>query len=95
MEEVTKTAKKYTRAKQELVSILVHAQRALQVRFGRLDKTYKADIKRTALSIVTPEKRLLVLKALWQIEAERKYGRAPPTAMEIEQQTFLEDLLQT
>ena len=53
-----------------------------EVRFCRLDKTYKADIKRVTLNIVSPEKRLLVVEALSQTEAERKYGRAPPTAME-------------
>ena len=58
-----------------------------------------------------PEKRLLVLEASSQLEAERKYGRfpplplsteaerkygrAPPPAMERERQTFLEDLLKT
>ena len=41
------------------------------------------------------EKRLLVLEALGQTEAERKYGRAPPTAMERKLQTFLEHLLKT
>ena len=55
-----------------------------EVRFCRLDKTYKADIKTITLNIVSPEKRLLVLEALGQTEAERKYGRAPPTAMERE-----------
>ena len=45
--------------------------------------------------VVSPEKRLLVLEALSQTEAERKYGRAPPTAMERELQKFLEDLLKT
>ena len=52
----------------------------------RLDKTYKADIKRITLNIVSPEKRLFVLEALVQTESERKYGRAPPTAMERELQ---------
>ena len=56
---------------------------------------YKADIKRITLNIVSPENRLLVLEALGQTEAERKYGRAPPTAMERELQVFLEDLLKT
>ena len=42
---------------------------------------------------MSPETRLLVLEALGQTEAERKYERAPPTAMERELQTFLEDLL--
>ena len=65
------------------------------VRFCRLDKTYKAYIKRITLNIVSPEKRFFVLEALGQTEAERKYGRAPPTAMERELQTFLEDLLKT
>ena len=60
-----------------------------------MDKTYKADIKRITLNIVSPEKRLLVLEALGQTEAERKYGRAPLTAMEQELQVFLEDLLKT
>ena len=55
-----------------------------EVRFCRLDKTYKADVKRVTLNIVSPEKRLLVLEALCHTEAERKYGRAPPTAMERE-----------
>ena len=54
--------------------------------FCRLDKTYKADIKRITLNIVSPEKRLLVLEALSQ--TERKCGRAPPTATERELQTF-------
>ena len=53
-----------------------------EVRFCRLDKTFQTDVKRVTLNIVSPEKRLLVLKALGQTEAERKYGRAPPTAME-------------
>ena len=66
-----------------------------EVRFCRLDKKYKADIKRITLNIVSTEKRLLVLEALGQTEAERKYGRSPPTAMERELQTFLEDLLKT
>ena len=44
---------------------------------------------------MSPEKRLLVLEALGQTEAERKYGRAAPSAMEREPQTFLEDLLKT
>ena len=66
-----------------------------EVRFCRLDKTYKADIKRITQNIVSQEKRLLVLEALSQTEAERKYGRSPPTATEREQQTFLEDLLKT
>ena len=57
--------------------------------------TYKADIKRITLNIVPPEKRLLVLEALGQTEAKRKYGRALPTAMERELQVFLEDLLKT
>ena len=35
--------------------------------------TYKADIKRTTLNIVSLEKRLLVLEALGHTEAERKY----------------------
>ena len=61
-----------------------------EVRFCRLDKTYRADINIITLSIVSPEKRLLVLEALGQTEAERKYGRSPPTAMERE---LLEDLL--
>ena len=52
-----------------------------EVRFCRLDKTYKADVKRVTLNIVSPQKRLLVLEALGQTDAERKYGRAPPTAM--------------
>ena len=62
-----------------------------EVRFCRLDKTHKADIKRITLNIVSPEKWLFVLKALSQKEAERNHGRAPPTAMERELQTFLED----
>ena len=62
-----------------------------EVRFCRLDKTYKADVKRVTLNIVSLEKRLLVLEALSQTESERKYGRAPPTAMERELQAFLED----
>ena len=66
-----------------------------EVRFCKLDKTYKANMKRIALNIVSPEKRLLVLEALGQTEAERKNGRAPPTAMARELQTFLEDLLKT
>ena len=66
-----------------------------EVRCCRLDKTYKADIKRVTLNIVSPEKRLLVLEALSQTEAEITYGRAPPTAMERELQTFLEDHLNT
>ena len=66
-----------------------------EVRFCRLHKTYKADIKRVTLNIVSPEKRLLVLEALSQTESERKYGRAPPTALERELQAFLEDLLKT
>ena len=66
-----------------------------EVRFCRLDKTYKADVKRIKLNIVSPEKRLFVLVAPGQTEAERKYGRAPPTAIERELQTFLEDLLKT
>ena len=41
----------------------------------RLDKTYKADIKRITLNIVSPEERLLVLEALSQTEAESTYGR--------------------
>ena len=49
-----------------------------EVRFCRLDKTYKADIKRITLNIVSPEKRLLVLEALGQTEAERNYGRLRP-----------------
>ena len=53
-----------------------------EVRFCKLNKTYKAEIKRITLNIVSPEKRLLVLEVLGQTEAERKYGRAPPTAME-------------
>ena len=47
------------------------------------------------MDIVSPEKRLLILEALGQTEAERKYGRGPPTAMERDPQTFLEDLLKT
>ena len=39
--------------------------------------------------------RLLVLEALGQTEAERKYERAPPTAMQRGLQTFLEVLLKT
>ena len=54
-----------------------------------------ADIKRITLNIVSPEKRLLALEALGQTEAEREYGRAPPTAMERELQGFLENLLKT
>ena len=65
------------------------------MRFCRLDKTYKADVKRITLNIVSQEKRLLVLEALSQTEAERKYGRAPPTATERELQTFLEELPKT
>ena len=42
-----------------------------EVRFCRLDKTYKADIKRITLNIVFPEKRLLVLEKLGQTEGER------------------------
>ena len=53
-----------------------------EVRFCRLDKTSNADIKRVTLNIVSLEKRLPVLEAVSQIESERKYGRAPPTAME-------------
>ena len=53
-----------------------------EVRICRLDKTYKATVHR-------------VLEALGQTEAERKYGRAPPTAMERELQVFLEDLPKT
>ena len=53
-----------------------------EVRFCRLDKTYKADIKIITLNIVSPEKRLLVLEPLGQTEAEHKYGRALSTAME-------------
>ena len=52
-----------------------------EVRFCKLDKTYKADIKIITLNIVSPEKRLLVLEALGQTEAERKYGWSLPTAM--------------
>ena len=59
------------------------------------DRTYKADIKSITLNIVSPEKRPFVLEALDQTEAERKYGRAPPTAMESELQAFLDDLLKT
>ena len=66
-----------------------------EARFCRLDKTYKADIKRVTLNIVSPEKRLLVLEELSQTESERKCGRAPPTAKERELQVFLEDLLKT
>ena len=55
------------------------AQICDEVRFCRLDKTYKADVKRITINIVSQEKRLLVLEALSQTEAERKYGRAPPT----------------
>ena len=51
--------------------------------------------EKVTLNIVSPEKRLLVLEALSQSESERKYGRAPPTAMERELQAFLEDLLKT
>ena len=58
-------------------------------------KTYKADAKRITLNIVSPERRLLVLEALSQTESERKYGRAPPTAMDRELQAFLEELLKT
>ena len=47
------------------------------------------------LNIVSPERGLLVLEALGQTEAERKYGRAPPTAVKRELQVFLEDLLKT
>ena len=54
-----------------------------EVRLCRLDKTYQSDIKRITLNIVSPEKRLLALEALGQTLAERKYGRAPPTAMKI------------
>ena len=50
-----------------------------EVRFCRLDKTYKADIKRITLNIVSPEKRLLVLEGLSQTEAERKYPRTRAT----------------
>ena len=66
-----------------------------EVRFYRLDKTYKADIKRVTLNIVSLEKRLLVLEALNQTESERKNGRPPPTAMEKELQAFLVDMLNT
>ena len=65
-----------------------------EVRFCRLDKTYKAD-KRIRRNIVSQGKRLLVLEALSQTESERKYGRAPPTAMERALQAFLEGLLKT
>ena len=64
-----------------------------EVRLCRLHKTYKADVKRIKLNIVSPEKRLFVLVALGRTEEEPKYGRAPPTAIERELQTFLEDLL--
>ena len=43
---------------------------------------------------VARETILLVLEALGRTEAERKYGRAPPTIMEREPQGFLEDLLE-
>ena len=66
-----------------------------KVGFCTLDKTYKADIKRVTLNIVSPEKRLFVLEALSQTEAERKYGRAPPTAMERQLHFFVEDRLKT
>ena len=65
------------------------------VRFCRLENTYRADIKRITLNIASPEKRLLVLEALCQTEAERKYGRAPPTAVERELHVFMEDLMKT
>ena len=41
------------------------------LRFCRLNKTYKADIKIITLNIVSPEKRLLVLEARGHTEAER------------------------
>ena len=66
-----------------------------RTRFDSASSTYKGDIKRITLKILSPEKRLLVLGALGQTEAERKYGRAPPTGMERELQVFLEDLLKT
>ena len=66
-----------------------------EVRFCRLDIKYKADVKKITLNIVSPEKRPLVLGALGQTEAEGKYGRAPPTAMELELQKLLEELLKT
>ena len=65
------------------------------LRRGSILQSGQADVKRITLNIVSPEKRLLVLEALSQTEVERKYGRAPPTAMERELQTFLEDLLKT
>ena len=71
------------------------AQTCDEVRFCSLNKTYKADVKRITLNIVSPEKRLLVLEALSRTEAERKYGRGRPTATERELQTFLEELLKT
>ena len=37
--------------------------------------------------------REIVLEAFSQLEAEREYGRAPPTAVTRELQTFLEDVL--
>ena len=77
------------------LELLLPNQICDEVRFCSLDKTYKADIKRITLNIVSPQKRLLVLEALGQTEAERKYGRAPPTATEREPQGFLEDLLKT
>ena len=67
---------------------------ATRSRFCRLDKTYKADVKRVTLNIVDPEKRRLVLEDFSHFEAERKYSRAPPAAVKRELQTVLEDLLQ-
>ena len=87
----TRTAQGLTAHRARLDPLLPRSDSAnTEVRFCKLDKRYKAEVKRITLNIVS-----LVLETLGQTEAERKYERAPPTAMEREQQTFREDLLKT
>ena len=64
-----------------------------EVRYCKLDKTYTADIKRITLNNVSPEKRLLVLEALGQTEAVRKYG--PAHCYGTRATRVVEDLLKT
>ena len=48
------------------------------IRFRRVDKTYKTDVKRVTLNTGHSEKRQLSLEGSSLLEAERKYGHSPP-----------------
>jgi hypothetical protein len=67
-------------------------QRGEAVRFCRVDKMWRQDMKRLSISVSEPRVAKVVAAALVQAGALRKQGRGPSTFMERELQEFMEAL---